>query len=117
MVANQCEPSVSVLLGNGDGTFRQQVKFPTTAGAVRVDVADFNDDGNLDLAMATFASTVDILLGNGDGTFKAPSSFAVASNPFDVSAADFNRDGRTDIVVSSYGENSISVLIAHPAAW
>jgi len=50
----------------------------------------------------------------GDG-FQPPISFLVASNPFDISAYDFNRDGRMDLVTSSYGEDSISVLIAKPA--
>ena len=122
VIANQCEPSVSVLLGNGDGTFRPQAMYPTSGGAVRVDIADFNDDGKLDVVVATGgpfakdrrgidANTADVLLGNGDGTFQEPVSFPVASHAFDISAYDFNRDGRADIVTSSYGENSVSVLI------
>jgi hypothetical protein len=51
-------------------------------------------------------------MGNGDGTFRSTASFTIASNPFDVSAYDFNGDGQMDIVTSSYGEDSISVLIA-----
>ena len=105
-----------MLLGNGDGTFRPQTKFPTSGDSVRVDVADMNADGKLDLAVTTYTPTADILLGKSDGTFKAPVSFSVASNPFDISAYDFNRDGRIDLVTSSYGESSISVLIAQPTS-
>jgi FG-GAP-like repeat len=116
VIANQGEARVSVLLGNGDGTFRPQVKYPTTAPGIGLDIADMNDDGKIDLVVATDDNTVNVVLGNGDGTFQAPVSFPVATEPFDSSAADFNRDGRMDIVTSSYGENSISVLIQQPAA-
>jgi len=113
---NNNDPHVSILLGNGDGTFRPQVKYPTTMGAAKVDIADFNADGKLDLVVShgTDGQNVDILLGNGDGTFEAPLSFVVDTAATDVSAYDFNGDGRMDIVTSNYAANSISVLIAQP---
>jgi len=77
-VANQDGSTVSVLLGNGDGTFRTKVDY--TAGNVLVSIAtgDFNGDGKADLAVVDFGSAsvggdVAILLGNGDGTFQTPS--------------------------------------------
>jgi len=62
--------TVSIFLGNGDGTFQPKVDYSTSSGPASVAVGDFNGDGNLDLAVANLADgTVSIFLGNGDGTF------------------------------------------------
>src|SRR5256885_17054982 len=75
-VANFDSNTISVLLGNGEGTFRAA---PTVAAGVNpfsVAVGDFNGDGRPDLAVANHGSnTVSVLLGNGDGTFGAPLPF------------------------------------------
>ena len=64
---------VSVLLGNGDGTFRPPTQdFATDACPVSVAVADLNGDGKPDLVTANDYGVVSVLLGNGDGTFQAP---------------------------------------------
>ena len=68
---------MSVLLGNGNGTFQAAVNFPTGAGPNSVAVADVNGDGKPDLIVANYyGSTVSVLLGNGNGTFQAPVNFA-----------------------------------------
>src|SRR5262249_44198592 len=62
---------VSILLGNGDGTFQSHVDYATGHGAASVVVADFNGDGTPDLAVSNyFDGTVSVLFGNGDGTFQ-----------------------------------------------
>ena len=67
---------MSVLLGNGNGTFQTQQTFATGVGPVSVAVADVNGDGKLDLVVANRTSnTVSVLLGNGDGTFQAQQTF------------------------------------------
>ena len=64
---------MSVLLGNGNGTFQPAVNSATGGAAVSLAVGDFNGDGKLDLATANSAAAiVSVLLGNGDGTFQAP---------------------------------------------
>jgi hypothetical protein len=62
---------VSILLGNGDGTFRPHFDFATGTQPSALAAGDFNGDGKLDLAVAnTQDNTVSVLLGNGDGTFQ-----------------------------------------------
>ena len=69
-VANQGSATVSILLGNGDGTFDAAMNFGAGFAPSSVAVGDFNGDGRQDLAVANQGSaTVSILLGNGDGTF------------------------------------------------
>src|SRR5438094_7078867 len=62
---------VSVLLGNGDGTFQAALTFPAGSAPVSVAVGDFNGDGKPDLAVAG-ADAGSVLVGMGDGTFQAP---------------------------------------------
>jgi hypothetical protein len=74
-VANSGSNTVSVLLGNGDGTFTTKSTAAAGAGSNWVVAGDFNEDGILDLAISDLnANTVSVLLGNGDGTFTLKSS-------------------------------------------
>jgi len=61
---------VSVLLGNGDGTFQPAQQYAVVYPAICIVAGDFRGDGKLDLAVADLNSGVQILLGNGDGTFQ-----------------------------------------------
>lgn len=107
---------VSVLLGNGDGTFQPHVDYSTGQGAVQLTVADVNGDGNLDLAMTDLeANTISILLGNGDGTFQENQDFPTGNSPYGLTAADFNGDGRMDLAVANESDNDVSVLLQIPA--
>ena len=70
--------NVSVLLGNGDGTFQTQKTYAVGYGPYSVAVGDFNGDGKADLAVANYGSdNVSVLLGNGDGTFQTQKTYAV----------------------------------------
>lgn len=106
IVTNRCFPnsdctqgSVSVLLGNGDGTF-QSPSFYQTGGpnASSIVVSDFNGDGKLDLAIGNAADT-GILLGNGDGTFAPAVDYAAGNAASSIAVADFNGDGTPDLAV------------------
>jgi hypothetical protein len=103
--------AVSVLLGNGDGTFQNHRDFAIGANAVLVSAADFNADGHLDLVSANFNdNTVSVLGGNPDGTFKGQSVFPTSSGPSGLAIGDFNNNGKLDIAVAASNANTVSVL-------
>ncbi len=112
-VANRADNTVSILLGNSDGTFRKAAVSPATGNTpVAVVTGDFNGDGKADLAVANnVASTVSILLGNGDGTFTLKASPATGSNPSALVVGDFNRDGKADLAVANNSSNSVTMLL------
>ncbi len=113
---------ISILPGNGDGTFAAAVDHALPAGAYPAAVvsADFDADGILDLAVADQGgNAVSILRGNGsagvgDGTFGAPVQYAVGSSPWGVVAGDFDADGVTDLATAG-GASSVSVLLGNGA--
>ncbi|HUA14746.1 MAG TPA: FG-GAP-like repeat-containing protein [Verrucomicrobiae bacterium] len=116
VLTNQCasntncsQGSVSVLLGNGDGTFQAPVTYATSNDGVSVALADVNGDGNLDIVLAAECSdgsctggAVNVLLGNGDGTFQDAISYSSGGLwTLGVAVADVNGDGKPDVIVAS----------------
>ena len=114
-VVNSGSNTVSVLLGNGNGTFQTQQTFAAgSSGQNSVAVGDFNGDGKTDLAVANYASgSVSVLLGNGNGTFQTQQTFATGASPESVVVGDFNGDGNADLAVANYGSNTLSVLLGN----
>jgi VCBS repeat protein/Big-like domain-containing protein len=102
---NQSSNTVSILINNGDGTFRAHLEFATGAGPNGVAAVDINKDGRMDLVvsngLADAAHSISVLLGNGDGTFQAHSDISGAPSPNSIAAGDFNHDGNPDIATSS----------------
>jgi len=113
---------VNVLLGQGNGTFA-----PATTSLLNtsqkgdtplrsVALADFNGDGNLDIAALSEASSVFVLLGNGDGTVRAPTHFATGLNSYSLAVGDVNGDGKLDLVTTNTdysAVNGVSVLLGN----
>src|SRR3989441_5867008 len=111
-VANAGSDTVSVLLGNGDGTFQAARTVAAGSSPISVAVADFNGDGKPDLAVANYGSnTVSVLLGNGDGTFQTAQNFGASGSPAFVAVGDFNSDGMQDLALPNYGSTTVSVRI------
>lgn len=103
--------TVSVLLGNGDGTFQQRADYLTGNSPFAVAAADLNGDGELDLATANADSdSVSVLLGNGDGTFQAQTTYPTGSYPFAITVGDLDGNGTPDLAATNYMANSVSVL-------
>ena len=101
-VANDSDNTVSVLLGNGDGTFQPQVTYAVGADPDAIVAGDFTGDGDLDLAVANCGdNTVSVLLGNGDGTFQPQVTYAVGTDPDAIVAGDFTGDGHLDLAVAN----------------
>jgi hypothetical protein len=115
-VVNAAEDSqpgtVSVLLGNGDGTLQAPLSSAAGLAPGWAIPGDFNNDGKLDLAVAGFVvNTVSILIGNGDGTFQAlPAFVAPPMRMASMAAADFNGDGNLDLALGGEGTGSVYVL-------
>lgn len=101
--------SVSILLGNGDGTFQSPNKLTLSENALVMGVADFNLDNKLDLAVGDTnpnggLGTLNIFLGNGDGTFQTAKQTPFSTNSAGFAIADFNGDSKPDLAVTSpYG--------------
>ncbi len=105
---------VSVMLGNGDGTFQaaQDIQVGTDPHLSSVTSADLNGDGFADLAVTDETSNnVSVLLGKGDGTFQAKTDFAVGTSPSSVIVANLNADGLVDLAVANRGSDNVSVLL------
>ena len=105
--------SVSILLGNGNGTFGPTLtNIPGGSGPVGIVAADLTGGGNQDLAVADQSGSVlDILIGNGDGTFSIPVSLPTGNGPVAVVATDLNGDGQLDTVVANESSNSVTVTL------
>lgn len=122
---------VSVLIGNGDGTFREPAittDAPAHVLPLAIAAGYFDSDSNLDLALAEgFESSgaVQIMLGNGDGTFRLGPSYALeVPELYSITAADLRNNGKTDLVVGEFEGEWVAVLLGngdgtfeHPALY
>jgi len=111
---NDFRSDVSVLLGNGNGTFQDPVSFATGDSPVSVAVADFDGDNFPDIVTANGDSNnVSVLLGNGDGTFQKRDSFEAGDGAVFVAAADLDGDNFSDIVTANDRGDDVSVLLGN----
>jgi hypothetical protein len=120
---NSFSGNISVLLGNGNGSFGLPTNFNAGFGPACLVVADFNEDGFIDLAVGNGGgggghSFVSVLIGNGNGSFNNPTSFNVGTgggsgyaNPWSITKADLNKDGHADVITGNASDNTISVLL------
>ena len=102
---------INVYLGDGQGGFGQPTPFPAGFSPSFLRSADFNGDGNADLATISHLSTVSILLGNGSGGFSAPVAYegGTGTPTRQITTGDFNSDDRPDIALTDQS-GSVSVI-------
>ena len=104
--------TVSVLYGNGNGTFAAKVDYTVGVAPFSVVVGDLNGDGKADIATSShYGSAVSVLLNNGAGGFAAKVDYAVGLQPRSIAIGDFNGDNKPDLVTSNEGASSVSVLL------
>ena len=116
------QSSVSVLLGNGNGSFQPAVTTnvlnsgPATGNAQSVAVGDFNGDHLLDVALNTAGPAgpaVEVLLGKGDGSFQPNHQIlSVGQTPLSVAVGDFDHNGALDLVTAN-SQGTLSVLLGN----
>jgi type II/III secretion system protein/VCBS repeat protein len=124
VIANSGSDTVSVLLGNGDGTFTEAPGSPFAVGKQpsAVVIADFNGDGNLDFAVANKGdNSISVFQGDGTGVFtpfpKSPFLLpnVVAgseSGPTATVMGNFRNQGKPDFAVVNENSNTVSILFA-----
>lgn len=102
----------SILLGRGDGTFQPTSAYSTGYnGTSTIISADFNNDGNLDIATSNRSDTISILLGIGDGSFPAYARYQAGLEVVDLAVGDFNNDGYADLTSVGVYPGNVSVYL------
>jgi FG-GAP-like repeat/FG-GAP repeat len=117
-VTNEGSNTVSILLGDGTGSFTLASSPSTGRLPLGVAAGDFNADGKPDLAVSNYCGSancivdsVSILLGDGTGNFTLASSPATGIQGYSIAVGDFNGDGKLDLAVTNYGSNTVSILL------
>ncbi len=106
--------SISISMGNGNGTFQNMASYPVGLGPIEAIAADYNRDGKLDLAVTNASnSNVSILIGNGNGTFQSAINYPAGFQPFSITKGDFNNDGKLDLAVTNSSSASVSVMFGN----
>ena len=114
VAASGATDNVSVLLGNGNGTFQASTTYPAADEPTGICVADFNGDAKPDLAVTHYSGNVlSILLGNGNGTFQAPVNYPAGTTPRGILATDLNADNKPDLVVAVPNSSAVYVYIGN----
>lgn len=109
--------SVSMLLGNGKGTFGAPVSYTVGPAPATIVAADFDGNGKLDLAALDaevgIVNKVWVLLGNGDGTFQTAKSTASGTGSGYLAFADLNHDGKQDLVIADQFASAMAVMMGN----
>lgn len=110
--------AISMLLGNGDGTFVRGADASSAYYLYSITTGDFNGDGKLDVVSVALggvgqADGLSVYLGNGDGTFLAPAHYNTNYGASDVVTGDFNNDSILDLAVSQSANSSVGVFLGN----
>ncbi|CAF1431265.1 unnamed protein product [Rotaria sordida] len=118
VTANHHDNSISIFLGQGNGSFGDVKTYPTGDGSMPmyVNVGDFNNDHKLDIIVVNYGTNqIVVHFGLGDGTFLWGDLYStdIGSQPNTLAICDFNKDGRLDIVVSNPGSDTIGLFLGY----
>jgi len=114
VTANFLSADVSVLLGNGDGSFQAATFFAAGVFPISIAVSDLDGDTIPDLVTTNFNNEhVSVLLGNGDGSFQAAAFFATGLVPASIAVADLDGDSVPDLVTGNRGSDDVGVLLGN----
>ncbi|HEY0307154.1 MAG TPA: FG-GAP-like repeat-containing protein [Acidobacteriaceae bacterium] len=108
--------TLSIWLGNGDGTFTAGQSLRASSYPIGIAVEDFNGDGKLDLAVADGnGNTISMLFGKGDGTFITPVTTipTSAGEPEGIAVGDFNGDGKPDLALADFSGSTAVILLGN----
>jgi hypothetical protein len=112
VTANSGDNTVSLLRGNGDGTFHQPLRYVAGINPQAIATGDFNGDGKPDIAIASeIVLGIQIFSGNGDGSLKPPVKIATDMDVFEVAVADLNHDGIPDLIATGEINNGIVIRV------
>ena len=99
--------NIAVYFNKGGGTFGLPAYYTVGAGPVGIVAADFDNDGDADLAVSNYRAapaTISLLTNKGDGTFNTAVNFLSGNTPYKISAGKINNDNLIDIVVANEGQ-------------
>lgn len=113
MTVDRLDGTVSVLLGNGDGSFKNRMVFQ--AGVAGFDLAyqDITNDGIADLIVTNVEGSFSVLQGNGDGSFSAQVTYNSVGSIHGLQLVDVNSDGKADAVMTDYIGNAIRIHLGN----
>ena len=114
-IANYGTNNIGILLGNGNGTFANQIILSTGLGSHPLSIVAgyFNNDTLLDIAVANSGTNnIGILLNNGNGIFTNQTIYSLnVSSPYSIGVGDLNQDNQLDLVATNNDPNNIVVLL------
>ena len=119
IVANNNANNIGIFYGFGNASFATQQIYSSgsSSSPIWINVADFNNDDWLDIAVANNnINNVGVFLGNSDGYFGNQTTYSTGydSNPYSITVGDFNKDNRLDIAAANTGTNNVAILLGHP---
>jgi VCBS repeat protein len=101
VTTNISSNTLSILLGNGDGTFREQVQLHVCKEPRGLAMGDFNHDGHTDVVLAcSGGDEIAVMLGHGNGKLEEGPHYPVHRTPVALATDDLNHDGHADLVVA-----------------
>ena len=112
LAVNQTSFNMSVLIGDGGGSFTAGTAVSVGQFPRDLVIADFDGDGNPDAATNLNGQGLTaILIGGGDGSFKQAKTYTSGASPIGLASADMNADGKPDLVAALNGEGKVAVLL------